>query len=71
MAYMTSDQERVAFDLEREYGTADRVMLESTIESYGLLWLRWHVAKEAQASSFPDRNLFIRPDGTRLTWQMQ
>jgi len=69
MAHPTDEQAEMKRHLSAEYGQPDRTMLERTSEPYGLMWLRWNNG-EGGAVEFPDRNLFVKPDGTRLSWEL-
>jgi hypothetical protein len=61
----TTAQTDTVAALGAEYGRPDRIMVEDT-EGQGIIWMRWH--KASISSQFPDRNLFVKPDGTRLAW---
>ena len=65
MAYGTTEQSDAMHQLTAEYGKPDRVAIEETNEPYGIVWIRWFGAGRLN----PERNLFIRPDGTRLAWR--
>lgn len=70
MARMTIEQKDRARSLMDEYGAPDRSLIELTDEAYGLVWMRWG-AKDGMGeidADVPERNLFIKPDGTRLVW---
>lgn len=61
MAYVTIEQRDVVAELVRTYGPVKDIKIEYTSEPYGLLWARWEPGGI--------RNLFVKPDGTRLSWQ--
>ena len=65
MAYPTTEQVKVIAELVAEYGEPDRKHIEWTSEPYGLVWLRWSPTPTTMSN---ERNLFIKPDGTRLAW---
>lgn len=65
----TEQQRQTISVLFTEYGQPDRLMNERTKDETGVIWLRWH--NTSLSSQFPDRNLFIRPDGSRMTWELQ
>jgi hypothetical protein len=64
MAFPTQEQANTKRHLVAEYGECDRYAIEKTTEPYGLVWLRWF-------DKIGDRNLFIKPDGSRLTWNQE
>lgn len=74
MAFITSEQADVMRQLKTDHGPTDREMLEHTSEPYGLVWMRWHTGGDGDPTKpgvwVPDRNLFIKPDGTRLSWSL-
>lgn len=60
MAHVTLEQRDIVAELVKVYGPAE-VKIERTNEPYGLLWVRWAPGGL--------RNLFVKSDGTRLTWE--
>lgn len=66
MARQTIEQQDAARRLELEYGTPDVVAIEHTDDPYGVLKLEWAANDAARV---PRRQLFVRPDGTRLSWR--
>ena len=66
MAHMTAEQQERVAVLTTQYGKPDRLFLETTDESYGVVRCEWRTG--AQEPLWPTRTLFIKPDGTRLTW---
>lgn len=71
MAHFTSEQAEAFRTLTVEFRMPTDVRFEVTAEPYGLLWLRWKLREEVGTVVLGDRNLFVRPDGTRLTWEMR
>lgn len=69
MAYPTIEQKDVVSHLVTEYGVPDRMAIEMTSKPYGIMWLRWDGEQHGILSRFADRNLFINPDGERLSWK--
>jgi len=67
MAHRTAEQLDIQRELVSEYGPPSFIKLEYTREAYGLLWLHW---TSKYAPRFSDRNLFLKPDGTRLSWDV-
>lgn len=69
MAFMTAEQEEVVRQLTNQYGTPHRVFIENTTEPYGVVrvqWVQWRV----RTTMMDVRNLFINPDGSRLSWSL-
>ncbi len=60
MAYPTSEQADVMLQLGALHGVPDRAQ----IEPYGIIWLHYAAAGDLPMA----RNLFIKPDGGRLSW---
>jgi hypothetical protein len=71
--FPTAEQSDAMRQLSAQYGTPDRIMYEHTSEPYGIVWYRWHSGGDGDpvlAGGPADRNLFIKPDGTRLSWRL-
>ena len=70
MAHLTSEQ-RIAIDLLRlDYGDPDRVAIEVTNESYGVVMLDWSRPEDVITYGTEQRRrILVRPDGTRLAWE--
>lgn len=67
MAYPTAEQAKVMLELGTLYGPPARAQIEHTEEPYGIIWCHWPQAEQL-GHELGDRNLFIKPDGTRLSW---
>jgi hypothetical protein len=67
MAYKTESQRTAQADFSSVYGEPDIVRIEHTSKPYGILWLHWG-ARFTRHPELADRNLFVKPDGTRLSW---
>jgi len=59
MAHRTIEQKDVQTELVEQYGKPEFIRLEYTREPYGILWMSW---------KHGTRNLFIKPNGERLSW---
>lgn len=69
MAHPTIEQSDRIVQLVAQYGEPDRIAIQATESAYGIMWLRWDAGTQAITSSLVDRNLFISPDGERLSWR--
>lgn len=72
LAHLTADQVATLRDLDSQYGRPAEIKLEFTTQAYGLVWVRWKngVAEFDPGAAGGERNLFIKPDGTRLSWTL-
>jgi hypothetical protein len=64
MAYPTVEQKDVITPLMAEYGTPRFTKIELTSDAYGIIWIQWPIVGDVG----DQRNLFIKPDGSRLSW---
>jgi hypothetical protein len=67
MALPTVDQADIMRQLGAEYGTPKFAKIEFTPEPYGVIWCYWPATHNGIFVTM-ERNLFIKPDGTRLAW---
>lgn len=58
----TPRQKLVMEQLERDYGPPSVVKIENRWNAIGIVWMQWTSTLNVT------RNLFIKPDGTRLSW---
>lgn len=66
MAQLTVEQRDALTQLKVEYGEPEVVAIEFTRQAYGVLKVEWAENKVARV---PRRQLFVRPDGSRLSWR--
>lgn len=66
MAQTTAEQQDVLAELRADYGEPDVIAIEFTPAPYGVLKVEW---AEDQVARMPRRQLFVRPDGSRLSWR--
>lgn len=67
MAHPTIEQKDAMRMLELTYGEPTAIKIEHTEAAYGLIWVEWE-SGEILGRELGDRNLFIKPDGSRLSW---
>jgi len=64
MARMTAEQRGVVDQLVLDYGPCTTTKIENTLFKKGIVWMIW----KSPLGQY-ERNLFIKPDGTRLFWE--